>query len=98
MSDDTPSLSSADADALAAISGEWVPGPLLPDRVLARLSSLLDWGLIEREFMDDKPPSAATGEDDEGPVLRIGVSACWHYRLTPKGASIKRTLPKFGGR
>lgn len=77
-------LTEAQYRALTEFSTEWVAGPTLSEHALEHLSALRDAGLVERKFGDWEPEerSATTS------TLTVRISACWWFRLTPKGADL----------
>lgn len=74
--------------AIAALSDEWRAGPDLPDDVIDHLLPLREAGLVEREFADWIKNNGPYARED----LRIEISACWWFRLTPLGLAVRKIL------
>ena len=82
-------LTKAQREALVLLDGMWGAGPQLPDQLLdGVLAHFRSMGLVEREFGDEGPPRYSVGDYE----LTVRLSACWHFRLTPLGLSVRRYL------
>lgn len=69
--------------ALAWLGDGWNAGPELPDHVLNVLTNLRHNGLVERRFGDHTERRVFLGNE-----ARIRMTACWWFRVTPKGCAL----------
>jgi hypothetical protein len=82
-------LSAKQREAVASgFSDEWQAGPNLPGRLLSAIKPLEALRLVERQFGDEGPPV----HSERGSELFVKLSACWFFRLTPLGLSVRRHL------
>lgn len=81
-------LSPRQVEALLAMREEWRAGPHLKPKDADQMAGLRSLDLIEREFADMAPPKVSAN----GRRLRASLSACWHFRLTPLGLSLREYL------
>ena len=81
-------LTKANRAGLAELTTDWLEGPSLPDVVLSELQRLRDACLVERQFGDNTPVSISSDSSQ----ITMGVSACWHFRLTPLGLAVRTFL------
>lgn len=71
--------------ALDHFDDDWKAGPLLPDDALEAIRELRGAGLIERRFLDKQPAQIKSLGDG----FSAHISACWHFRLTDAGRTLK---------
>lgn len=81
-------LSERRQHAVLLLNNEWQAGPLLDETILDNLTWFREVGLVERKFIDMGP--ARCTDTDGG--IRIELGACWHFRLTPLGLSVRAIL------
>jgi hypothetical protein len=81
-------LTAAQSRAVRLLDAQWIAGPDLLGSVANEMGNLREAGLVQREFADMHDPAFATSAT----VIAIRFAACWWFRLTPFGLTVRHIL------
>lgn len=86
-------LTEAEKRAVIGMSDEWQAGPSMQNHIVDEVTALRECGLVERRFGDMEPSSHWSSGDG----LHFRTRACWHFRLTPLGLTLRAYLEETHG-